>query len=242
LRGRIERVMDAAKAEGYHPGPNPALWRGNLKSILPKKPKLSRGHHAALPYDEMPAFWQKLVALDSVSANALRFLILTAARSGEVRLATWNEIDMQGAAWNVPAERMKAGKPHRVPLTDEALAVLITMSKLRAGRGDDDLVFPARDSRKPLSVMALAMALRGINDAVTVHGFRSSFRDWAAEQTSYPGDVAEAALAHTIGNKVEAAYRRGDLFEKRRALMAEWAQYVSGRPSDNVVRLDARRA
>ena len=207
-----------------------------MRSILrglPKQPKQDN-HFAAMPYPRVPALMKKLAETASAGRLALRFLILTAARSGEVRGATWGEIDLEDKTWTIPGDRMKAGKKHVVPLSQDALDVLDLASKLQTT--GDDHVFPG-NKNKALSDMTLTKALRdlGINN-VTVHGFRSSFRDWAAEQTSTAGDVVEAALAHTIANKVEAAYRRTNYLEKRRVLMDTWAQYLAD-PEDNVVSL-----
>ena len=221
LRGRIEKVLDAAKARGYRTGENPARWRGHLDHLLPKRQKLTRGHHKALPYDEVPAFVARLRRTGSVSALCLEFTILTAARSGEAMGARWEEFDLERGVWTVPKERMKAGREHRVPLSDRARA-----HPRAHGREPERR---PRVSRPEEGAAALHHGA-GDGDAAdegrrTVHGFRSAFRDWAAEQTSVPREVAEAALAHTLENKVEAAYRRTDLFEKRRALMEEWAQH-----------------
>lgn len=221
LRGRIESVLAWATTRGYRQGENPARWRGHLDNLLAKPTKLKAvEHHAALPYKELNDFMSKLAGMEGISARALEFAILTAARSGEVRGATWQEIDLDARSWTVPAERMKAKKEHRVPLSDAAVALLRAMPRL------DDLVFPGARTGKPLSDMSLTAVLRRMGRGdLTAHGFRSSFRDWAAEQTAYPADVVEMALAHTIKNAVEAAYRRGDLFEKRARLMADWAKY-----------------
>jgi integrase len=216
LRGRIEAVLDYAKANGLRSGENSASWRGHLALILPKRQKLSRGHHAALPYADLPKFIAKLRDTESVHALALEFLILTAGRSGEVLGATWHEIDTDAKIWIVPGGRMKAGIEHRVPLTSRALAIIERMAEIRTG----DLVFPGQTRRQPLSKTALAALVPG---AATVHGFRSSFRDWCGEETSFPREVAEQALAHATGGAVEQAYRRGDALEKRRQLMEAWA-------------------
>lgn len=221
LRGRIEAVLDSAKARGYRQGENPARWRGHLAQILPKRAKLSRGHHKALPYEALPAFMADLRARQANAALALEFTILTAARTGEVIGATWAEIDLTKAVWTVPAERMKAGKEHRVPLSPRAVEILTEARAL----GTETVFSGAAGG--PLSGMAMAMLLRRMGLEVTVHGFRSAFRDWAAERTGYSHEVAEMALAHTIGNAVERAYRRGDLFEKRRRLMDDWAAYCA---------------
>jgi integrase len=221
LRGRMESVLDSAKARGYRDGENPARWRGHLAQILPARTKLSRGHHKAMPYDAIPAFVKQLQDREAVAALALEFVILTAARTGEVIAAEWSEVDLAKAVWTVPAERMKAGKEHRVPLSLRAVAILEETKQL-GGK----YVFPGTRSDS-LSSMAMAMLLRRMKVDVTVHGFRSGFRDWAAECTGYSHEVAEMALAHTISNAVERAYRRGDLFDKRRRLMDEWAAYCA---------------
>jgi integrase len=220
LRGRIERVLDAAKAQGLRGGENPALWRGHLDQLLPKRQRLARGHHAAMNYENVPAFMVDLQARQATAALALEFAILTAARSGEVLGARWDELDLDRAVWTLPATRMKAGREHRVPLSKRALQIVKTMADDQSG----DFVFPGSKPGKSLSVMALEMVLRRMKiEGATVHGFRSSFRDWAAECTPFTNEVCEAALAHVIENKAEAAYRRGDLFEKRRKLMDAWA-------------------
>ena len=227
LRGRIETILDAAKARGHRDGENPARWRGHIAQILPPRAKLTRGHHKALPYEALPGFITRLRMREAVAAKALEFTILTGARSGEVIGALWEEIDLDKAIWTVPAERMKAGKEHRVPLSPRAVQILEATSQFGS-----KWLFPATRGGK-MSSMAMTMLLRRMDVAVTVHGFRSAFRDWAAECTSYAHEVAEMALAHTIENKVERAYRRGDLFEKRRLLMDEWATYCSsGREID----------
>jgi integrase len=223
LRGRIEKVLDAAKAKGHRQGENPARWRGHLDHLLPARRKLTRGHHKALPYDQVPKFVRRLDDLGSISAVCLEFVILTAARSGEAMGARWEEIDLETGTWIVPAKRMKAGREHRVPLSPRAIEILQLVEKVRAS----DLVFPGQRQGRPLSTMALEMLLRRMKVDVTVHGFRSAFRDWAAEQSSLPREVAEAALAHTLDNKIEAAYRRTDFFFKRRELMNEWSKFVA---------------
>ena len=222
VRGRIEVIMDAAKVRGYREGENPARWRGHLAQILPARTRLSRGHHKAAPYSEVPDILQELQTRRAVAALALEFVILTAARTGEVIGATWAEFDLAKAVWTIPAARMKAGREHRVPLSIRALEILQEVKKL-----DSTSVFSGSKGGQ-LSGMAMAMLLRRMKTDVTVHGFRSSFRDWTAECTAYPHEVCEMALAHTVGNKVEAAYRRGDLFEKRRRLMEDWAEFCAG--------------
>lgn len=221
VRGRIETVLDAAKARGYREGENPARWRGHIAQILPARAKLSRGHHKAMPYAEMPEFMRALRAREAMAALALEFVILTATRTSEVLGATWGEVDLDKAIWTIPAVRMKAGKEHRVPLPPRAIEILETTKVL-----DKNWLFPA-DRGGKLSGMAMSMLLRRMKLDCTVHGFRSAFRDWSAECTGYAHEVCEMALAHSIGNKAEAAYRRGDLFEKRRRLMSEWANYCS---------------
>jgi integrase len=224
LRGRIERVLDAAKAHGLRSGENPARWRGHLDQLLPKRQRLTRGHHAAMPYGELPSFIGELQARQATAARALEFAILTAARSGEALGARWNEFDLNRAVWTVPAARMKAGREHRVPLSRRALKIAKAMHEAPGG----NFVFPGQKAGRPLSVMALEKVLRRMKvHGVTVHGFRSAFRDWAAECTNFTNEVCEAALAHVIENKAEAAYRRGDLFDKRRKLMEAWAIFCA---------------
>lgn len=226
LRGRIETVLDAARARGLI-GPNeanPARWRGHLDKLLPKRQKLTRGHHSAMSFAELPDFMAHLQQRDAVAALALEFTILTAARSGEVLGARWDEIDFGRKVWTVPAARMKGGRPHRVPLSGCAIALL---EKLAEGK-TNDYVFPGHRPGKPLSGMAMEMVLRRMKaDSVTVHGFRSSFRDWCGEVSIFPREIAEAALAHVAGDQTERAYRRGDALEKRRALMEAWAGYCA---------------
>jgi len=245
IRGRIEAVLDAATARGYREGPNPAQWKGNLAHILPARGKVRKVEHlAALPFDQMPAFLFALQRQGGVAARAIEFVSLTAVRLGEALGATWGEIDLGAKVWTVPAERMKASKEHRVPLSDAALAVLKRMRSFAltadGGLNSAAPVFPGIRPSMPLSGSAIWMLLRrmGRND-LTTHGLRSTFRDWAAERTADPRDVVEMALAHAIGNKVEAAYRRGDLFEKRRQLMQAWAQFCEAPPAGEVVPLRA---
>lgn len=221
IRGRIETVLDAAKARGYRAGENPARWRGHIAQILPARSRLTRGHHKAMPYVAIPAFVAQLRERDAMAALALEFVILTAARTNEVLGATWGEVDLEKAIWTIPAGRMKAGKEHRVPLPLRAVEILEAVKPLNKAS-----LFPAGKHGK-LSTMAMTMLLRRMKQDCTVHGFRSGFRDWAAECTGYAHEVCEMALAHVIGNKSEAAYRRGDLFEKRRRLMNDWATYCA---------------
>ncbi|MGM0914120.1 MAG: tyrosine-type recombinase/integrase [Pseudomonadota bacterium] len=227
VRQRIEAVLSWATTHGYRQGQNPAEWRGNLDTVLPKPAKVKKTrNHAALPIDDMGAFMRDLRGRDALAARGLEFAILTAARSGEVRGATWAEIDLAAKVWTIPGERMKAGKPHRVPLSDDALAIL---RGLPAGE-PEALVFPTTRGRQ-LSENAFIALLKRMGVEATAHGFRSTFRDWVAERTATPHDVAEMALAHTIKNSAEAAYRRGDLLEKRRRLMKQWAEFCRKVPS-----------
>lgn len=222
LRGRIERVLDYAKARGWRSGENPALWRGHLKNILPARQKLTRGHHAAMPYPDVPTFVEELPGKDAMAARGLEFLVLTAARSGEVLGAKWSEMDLAAAVWTIPANRMKGGKEHRVPLSPRALAIVKALSDTRVS----DFVFPGQKANKPLSGMAFEMLMRRMKvDAFTVHGFRSAFRDWAGDETSFPREIAEQALAHRVGDATERAYRRADALDKRRKLMDAWSDY-----------------
>lgn len=242
VRLRIEAVLDYARATKAREGENPARWRGNLEKVLAKPSKVRRvQHHRALAWREIGAFMAELENHRGMGALALRFAILTAARSGEVRGATWAEIDLDVCEWAMPPERMKAGRPHRVPLSGAAADVLRKVQPLATG-DDDALLFPGGRAGRPLSDMTLSAVLRRMGrDDLTVHGFRSTFRDWVSEATSYPGEIAESALAHTIRNAVEAAYRRGDLFEKRRELMEAWAKHcATPTPTADVVPLDCR--
>jgi len=225
VRGRIEAILDWAKVRGLRQGENPARWRGHLDHLLPAPSKVRRvKHHAALPYAELPDFVVRLKAQQSVAARALEFTILTAARTGETIGAQWDEVNMSEKVWTVPADRMKAGREHRVPLSTSAVAILRDEHDVRTS----DYIFPGGKAGKPLSNMAMTEVLRRMGRGdVTVHGFRSTFRDWAAERTNFPSEVVEMALAHAVGDKVEAAYRRGDLFEKRRRLMAEWETFCN---------------
>lgn len=231
-------MLDAAKAKGHRTGENPARWRGNLDHLLPKRQKLTRGHHKAVPFADMPAVFQKLRDSGSVAALCLEFAILTAARTGEALGARWSEIDLDQGVWVIPAVRMKAGREHRVPLSPHALAIVTTMAQVRTS----EYVFPGLKPGRPLSNMALEMVMRRLKVDATVHGFRSTFRDWAAESTNFPREVAEMALAHVIESDVERAYRRGDLLEKRRKLMEAWARYSEPRAQAEVIPLPERRA
>jgi integrase len=239
LRGRMELVLDFATTKGWRAGDNPARWRGHLKSILPARTKLSRGHHAAMNYQEVPAFMERLSELQAMAARALEFTILNAARTSEVLNATWDEIDLDNGLWTIPAHRMKAAEEHVIPLSKAALGILRPLSEAQLSQ----YVFPGQKSGKPLSSMAMEMLLRRMKVRnATVHGFRSSFRDWCGDETSFPREVAEAALAHKVGSEVERAYRRGKAIEKRRQLMEVWASYCCETKEKNVVPLVAREA
>jgi integrase len=237
LRGRIENVLDAAKVQGFRSGENPAAWRGHLKLLLPARRKLTRGHHRAMPIDKVPAFMERLRARDAVAARCLEFAILTAARSGEALGARWEEIDFDNAVWVVPANRMmKSDREHRVPLSQCTIEILEAMNSLRDD-AEAAFVFPGQRRGKPLSGMALEMVLRRMKVDDTVHGFRSTFRDWAGNRTHYPRELAEHALSHQIGDKVEQAYRRDDALERRRPLMDDWAAFCTGKPDTNIIAL-----
>jgi len=233
VRSRIELVLDYAVQREYRPeGPNPARWRGNLDAALPAAGKVAKvKHFEALPIDGMHEFMKRLRAAEGMGARALEFAILCAARSGEVRGATWAEVDIDAAMWVIPAARMKAGREHRVPLPERALELLEAVPRFEG----TDLVFPGAKG-KPLSDMTLTAALRRMKVTATTHGFRSTFSDWASERTATPAEVREMALAHAVGNATEAAYRRGDLFEKRRELMALWAKFIDTAPPKGNVR------
>jgi integrase len=232
VRGRIEKVLDAAKAKGFRGGENPARWRGHLDHLLSRPLKLSRGHHAAMPYEEVANFIAKLWTREATAALALELCILTAARSGEILGMRWSEIDFDKKIWTVPANRMKAGREHRVPLSPRADTILHELQKVKTS----EFVLPGQARNKPLSNMAMEMMLRRMKiDNATVHGFRSSFRDWAGNVSNFPRELIETALAHVIGDKAEQAYRRSDALEKRRKLMDAWAAYCSGLTNGTVV-------
>ena len=228
LRGRIETVLDYAAARGWRTGENPARWQGHMENLLPKRADVAKvEHHAALPWADMGAFMAALCKLTGTGPLALQFVILTAARTGEVIGARWSEIDMAGATWTIPAERMKAKREHRVPLTDSALDVLRAMLPSRPENGDG-FVFPGRKLETGLSDMSLTAVLKRMGyGELTVHGFRSTFRQWVGDRTTVAREVAEAALAHTLKDKTEAAYARNDLFDRRRKLMEAWAAFCS---------------
>jgi integrase len=223
LRGRIEVILDYATAKGLRDGPNPARWKGHLALTLPARRKVAPvQHHAAIPVLEMPAFMKQLRGMDGVSARALEFLTLTAARSGEVRGMIWGEVDLKNKLWTVPASRMKAKREHRVPLSDAAWLILESIKRVNGV----NLVFPGTRGGA-LSDMSLTAVMRRMGVEAVPHGLRSSFRNWTAEMTSYPNEVAEMALAHTVSSATEAAYRRGDLLEKRRPMMTDWAEFLA---------------
>lgn len=221
LRGRLENILDWAKGRGYRVGDNPAKWRGHLEHQLAKPSKVAKvKHHTALPYTELGNFMAELRKQQGMGARALELAILTATRSNEVRGARWSEIDWKAAVWTIPAERMKMKREHRIPLSADAVALLKALPQ-----ADHDLVFPGSKEGSTISDMTMPLVIRRMGVNAVPHGFRSTFRDWAAECTNYPREVAEMALAHSIGDKVEAAYRRGDLFDKRRRMMADWATF-----------------
>jgi integrase len=233
LRGRLENILDFAKVRGYRDGENPARWRGHLDKLLPARSKVRKvEHHAAMPYAELPAFLVALREQCGIAARALEFLILTAARTGEVIGARWSEMDLVDKVWTVPADRMKARREHRVPLSPRSLTILREIHELRSDYHANDFVFAGRKPGLSLSNMAFLMLLRriGLGD-LTGHGFRATFKTWASERTSFQSEIAEAALGHVIGDKVEQAYRRGDLFEKRRRLMQQWATFCATAPA-----------
>ena len=258
VRNRIELVIDAGRAQGLSGLPNPAAWRGHLDKLLPKRSKTSKGHHPALPWQQMGVFMADLRTREGVAARAVEFCILTAARSGEVRLCEWREFDLVAGLWIVPAGRMKAGREHRVALSAPALALLKAQ---KAAHPESSLVFPGSREGKPLSDMSLTAVIRRMHESATqdggegyvdpleldengnprlatVHGMRSAFSDWAAEATAYPRDMVELALAHMVGDKVEAAYRRGDMLDKRKRMMDAWGEHcASARQSGKVVAL-----
>jgi integrase len=224
LRGRVEAVLDYAAAKGLREGPNPARWKGNLALTLPAKRKVSPvEHHPAIPVQDMPKFFKSLQQREGTAARALEFLILTAARSGEVRGAQWSEIDLNKKIWTVPAERMKAKREHRVPLSTQAITLLKSLESKNAGA----LIFPGSKPTAKLSDMALTVLMRRMEINAVPHGLRSSFRDWVGEETGHPREVAEMALAHIVANATEGSYARGDLFEKRKLMMQDWATYLA---------------
>ncbi len=244
VRGRLEAILDYSKARGWRSGENPAAWKGHLALTLPARGKIAPvQHHAALPWQEIGEFVRDLRQQKGIAARALEFVILTAGRTSEIIESRWAEIDLATRIWTIPASRMKAGREHRVPLAEPALALLRVMNEFRISGDPVEFIFPGQLVYHSLSNMALAMVLRRMKRAdLTVHGFRSCFRDWCSEATAYPAEVAEMALAHVVANRVEAAYRRGDLFEKRVQLMAAWADFVEqprGKAMANVTAIRA---
>ncbi len=237
FRGRIEAVLDAARVKGHiaRNEANPARWRGHLDKVLAKRQKLARGHHAAMVYSDVPEFIGRLRGRKGMAALALEFTILTAARSGEVLGARWAELDLVAKVWTVPASRMKAEREHRVPLSGRALAILERLAE----HATDDLVFSGQRRGLPLGAMAMRRLAKRLDATGTIHGFRSSFRDWAGETTSFAREIAEQALAHATGGPVEAAYRRGDFLERRRPLMEAWASYCEPGAKGNVLPMRA---
>jgi integrase len=245
VRGRIESVLDWAAARGYRLGENPARWRGHLQNLLPRRSRVRKVEHLpALPYGEVGAFMADLRRQQGTAASALEFLILTACRTGEGVGARWREFNTGEGVWTVPAERVKSGREHRVPLSPPSLAVINAMQTVRTTERGDGFVFPGGKRSRPLSNTALMAVVKRLGRSdITVHGFRSTFRDWAAERTNYPREVAEMALGHAVSDKVEAAYRRSDLFEKRRRLMVEWARFCGVRvQAGKVVAIRNRKA
>ncbi|EGV19034.1 tyrosine-type recombinase/integrase [Thiocapsa marina] len=244
VQGRMENILDWCAARKYRDASNPARWRGHLDHLLPKPTKVSKvQHHPAMPWPALPSFMMELSSNPSISSSALRFAILTACRTGEVLGAQWSEVDIESAVWTVPADRMKAGREHRVPLTEAALDILRALPRIEG----NPYIFPGARAGRPLSNMALLQIMRGMGhgvggakSAAVPHGFRSSFRDWCGEVSSYPREVAEAALAHVNGDKTEAAYARGDLFTKRRKLMTDWSSFCT-RPPATVIDLSSRQ-
>ena len=224
LRGRIEMVLDAARALGHidEDRANVARWRGHLDRLLAKRTRLSRGHHAAMPYAEVPGFVDKLRAIDTTGARAIELIVLTAARLGEVLSMKKDEVDQHAAVWTVPAPKIKAGRPHRVPLVDRALQII----RECAATSDDDFIFPGQRPGRPLSNRAVELTMKKLTADATLHGFRSSFRDWVGDATRYPRELAESALAHAVGDQTEAAYRRSDALERRREMMIAWANFI----------------
>jgi integrase len=245
VRQRIESILDLAKVRGWRDGENPARWRGHLDKLLPARSPVRQVQHlAALPYTELSAFLANLRTREAIAARGLEFLILTAARTGEVIGARWNEVNLLDKTWTVPATRMKARREHRVPLSARALAILQEMRAARHGdAGGDTLVFPGHKPGAGLSNTAFLMLMRRMGrDDLTAHGFRATFKTWASERTSFQNEIVEASLAHTIGSKVEQAYQRGDMFEKRRRLMQQWATFCAATPAGHAQKIVPLRA
>ena len=243
MRGRIEAVLDWAKVRGFRSGENPARWRGHLAHLLQKPKEIRRvrplRHHPAVPYGEVAEFIAELRAHARVTARALEFIVLTVTRANEALGAQWSEIDFAKRLWIIPRERMKVDREHRVPLSPRVIAIL---EEMKGARRSDDFVFPGRKPGRPLSYTWLLMLMREMRPGFTVHGFRSAFKDWCADCTTYPDFVSEAALAHVVADRVAAAYRRTDLLEKRRELMEVWERYCARPSSSSVIRLERRGA
>lgn len=235
VRQRIERVLSWATVRKFRTGFNPALWRGHLDQVLPQRTKVQKPKHfSAINYREIPDYFSLVRKTETIASRALAFIVLTAVRSAEGRCVTYSELNLEEGVWTIPADRMKAGREHRIPLSDEAMEIIAEMEVFK--RDADDYVFTGMKPGRPVSEAALRKLIKGTHPEITIHGFRSSFRDWAAEQTNYPREVAEAALAHSLKDKVEAAYRRTDLFEKRRLLMNSWEDYcLYGKATAKVV-------
>ncbi|WP_295218357.1 site-specific integrase [uncultured Brevundimonas sp.] len=231
VRMRIENILDAAKARGQRSGENPAAWKGNLACLLPARSKLSRGHHRALAFDEAPAFMREVRKRQCMTARALEFTILTADRTSETLIAKWSEIDFEAEVWNIPATRTKTSAPLRVALSQDAIAVLKETQRL-----ESEWVFPNADLTGHLSSNAMLALLRrmGAIELATVHGFRSTFRDWAGETTEFPRDIVEMCLGHAVGSAVERAYRRGDALDRRRAVMEAWAKFLANHEKSDI--------
>jgi integrase len=244
VRQRIENILDFAKVRGWRDGENPARWRGHLDKVLPPRSRVRQVRHlAALPYAELPAFLENLRRREATAARGLEFLVLTAARTGEVIGARWNEIDLLDKTWTVPAARMKAHREHRVPLSARALAILTELQATRQSDLADAFVFPGHKPGTPLSNTAFLMLMRRMGRGdLTAHGFRATFKTWASERTSFQNEIVEASLAHVTGGKVEQAYMRGDLFEKRRRLMQQWAAFATAAPVQQVDNVRPLRA
>lgn len=234
VRMRVESVIDFASAKGIRSGDNPARWKGHLENILPRRDKSDKKHHSAMSYNDLPKFYKKLSNAEALAARALELLILTACRSGEVLKAEWTEVNFDDALWIIPKERMKAKRDHRIPLSEKAVSILKPLYATRTS----NLIFQGQKAGKPLSSHSMIMLMRRLkSDQFTVHGFRSTFRDWCGDKTTFPREIAEAALAHQVGSEVEQAYRRSDALEKRRQLMQAWSDYCIGTETGNVVKL-----
>ncbi|MEM7069429.1 MAG: integrase arm-type DNA-binding domain-containing protein [Pseudomonadota bacterium] len=230
LRGRVEKVIDYATTQGWRSGDNPARWVGHLQNVLPSPKKRKVKHHAAMPYKEVPAFLERLRGSQSLSALALELTILCATRTKETLEATWSEIDLENKVWTIPQERMKANREHRIPLSSPCIEILESLPRFEGS----EFLFSGQAPRRPISAMSMTKQVRRLAPDYTTHGFRSSFRDWAGEETSFPREIAEQALAHVVGDETERAYRRGDALEKRRKLMEAWSSYLENQANQIV--------